>query len=91
MSSQIRDGQRVFYAQMTSRALHYDGIYHSFPINCQYLNTWVVVTALLRELFVIVQWDLYIYIKPLYNKVSGITNIRKIQLVFYYQCFVLIG
>ena len=65
VSSQIRDGQRVFYAQMTSRALHYDGIYHSFPINCQYLSTWVVVTALLREPFCdSTVGPLYIYQTP---------------------------
>ena len=29
--------QRVFFAQMTSCAVHYDIIYHPFPINSQYL------------------------------------------------------
>ena len=39
LESQIRDNCRVFYAQMTSGAVHYDVIYHFFPINSQYLNT----------------------------------------------------
>ena len=42
VSSQIHDDWRVFYAQMTSCALHYDVIYHPSPINSHYLNTWGV-------------------------------------------------
>ena len=42
VSSQIHDDRRVFYAQMTSCALHYDVIYHPSPINSHYLNTWGV-------------------------------------------------
>ena len=29
-----------FLSQMTSCAMHYDIIYHPFPINSQYLKTW---------------------------------------------------
>ena len=39
VSSQIHDDWRVFYAQMTSCAVHYDIIYYPFFINSQYLNT----------------------------------------------------
>ena len=42
VSSKIHDDWRVFYAQMTSCALHYDVIYHPSPINSHYLNTWGV-------------------------------------------------
>ena len=42
VSSQIHDDWRVFYAQMTSCALHYDVMYHPSPINSHYLNTWGV-------------------------------------------------
>ena len=38
VSSQIHEDGRVFYAQMTSCATHYDVIYHPSPINSQYLN-----------------------------------------------------
>ena len=34
--------QRAFLAQMTSFLVWYDVIYHFFPINSQYLMTWVV-------------------------------------------------
>ena len=40
VSSQICDSQsqQVFFAQMTSCAMHYDIIYYTFPINSQYLK-----------------------------------------------------
>ena len=31
---------QVFFAQMTSCAMHYDVVYLPFPINSQYLKTW---------------------------------------------------
>ena len=34
--------QRAFLAQMTSFVVRYDVIYHSFPINSQYLMMWGV-------------------------------------------------
>ena len=72
---------------MTSCAVHYDVIYHPFPINCQYLNTWGCNSPVEGNFCDSVVGHLYIYIEPLYNKVSGITNIGKIQLVVYYQCY----
>ena len=40
VSSQICDSQneQVFFAQMTSCAMHYDITYYTFPINSQYLK-----------------------------------------------------
>ena len=38
VSSQIHKDGRVFYAKMTSCAVHYDVIYHPSLINSQYLN-----------------------------------------------------
>ena len=42
VSSQNCDDQshQVFFAQMTSCAMHYDVVYLPFPINSQYLKTW---------------------------------------------------
>ena len=34
--------QQAFLAQMTSFVVRYDVIYHSFPVNSQYLMTWGV-------------------------------------------------
>ena len=52
---------RIFFSQMTSCAVHYDIIYHPFPINSQYLKTcgvnsphfvfekWEIFTAILKS------------------------------------------
>ena len=38
-----------FSSQMTSGAVHYDVIYHPFPINSQYLKTWGVDSSANRQ------------------------------------------
>ena len=44
VSSQIHDNRRqqIFFAQMMSWSLHCDVMYHSLPVNSQYLKTWGV-------------------------------------------------
>ena len=38
----VNRNQQAFWAQMTSFVVPYEDIYHSFPVNSQYLMTWVV-------------------------------------------------
>ena len=38
----VDQNQQAFLAQMTSFVVRYDIMYHSFPINSQYLMTWGV-------------------------------------------------
>ena len=42
----VEQNQRAFLAQMKSFIVQYDIIYHSFPINSQYLMMGVGLTAL---------------------------------------------
>ena len=42
----VEQNQRAFLAQMKSFIVQYDIIYHSFPINSQYLMMEVGLTAL---------------------------------------------